>query len=322
MAYSQFVATDRQDILDGLETFCVTTLGMTLESSSTGYITLSGANFSEYATFYSSLTGASSELVVDRHSALTGTVPSDYDNRGVPGRTNLLSEGPYPNVFCFGKNTATEAYVHVVVEIADGYYRHFGFGEISKFGTWTGGAYCYGHNHNQTTTFIDNFSAQNHAHPFAASNASKALGGGIRLTSSDGAAHGVSGADADFGPWYVSRLAATTIGAGCGMIPRSNMCLTDGFGMMMSGYHSVNPVAYNNQIILGDPTFFAGVDGGLRPIGKVLDIRWCSLTGVSPKEEITIASDTWKLFPICRKFDPSGDSNLEGSYDFGMAYLK
>jgi len=51
--------------------------------------------------------------------------------------------GPH-TAFWFFENNASPSYVHVVVEVDAGRYRHFGFGEIDKVGDWTGGEYIYG----------------------------------------------------------------------------------------------------------------------------------------------------------------------------------
>ncbi len=51
--------------------------------------------------------------------------------------------GPHTNFFFF-ENNANPSYIHVVVEVDAGRYRHFGFGEIDKVGDWTGGEYIYG----------------------------------------------------------------------------------------------------------------------------------------------------------------------------------
>src|SRR5882672_11596457 len=47
--------------------------------------------------------------------------------------------GPFPTAHIFTDNPST--YCHVVVEVTAGRYRHFHFGNLKKFGTWTGGGY-------------------------------------------------------------------------------------------------------------------------------------------------------------------------------------
>ena len=74
---------------------------------------------------------------------------------GTTGHTNanLLTErcvqdigdGPYLSYHFFADDTAPFDYIHCVVQVSSGIYRHFGFGSIVKFGdNWTGGEYVFG----------------------------------------------------------------------------------------------------------------------------------------------------------------------------------
>ena len=58
------------------------------------------------------------------------------------------------------------------------------------------------------------------------------------------------------------------------------------------------------------PKFFlminsTGTAGALRYMGAFPNVRRCSIKDANPGDEITFSGDTWKLFPILRKTDPS-----------------
>ena len=82
----------------------------------------------------------------DSGQGLIGTTNSTLDD--TPGVLNL-GDGAFVSYFFF-TGSGTEEYIHVVVELNDLTFRHFGFGEIVKFGSWTGGEYMYGHHQVKT----------------------------------------------------------------------------------------------------------------------------------------------------------------------------
>ena len=55
-------------------------------------------------------------------------------------------------------------------------------------------------------------------------------------------------------------------------------------------------------------------------IGDVIDMRWVNLTNNQAKDEITIGSDTWKLFPVIAKL-PFG-SPTAATNNYGFAFRK
>jgi hypothetical protein len=61
------------------------------------------------------------------------------------------------------------------------------------------------------------------------------------------------------------------------------------------------------------------VAGGIHSyVGDVPDMRWCSIANNAAKDEITIGSDTWKLYPVVAKL-PFGSLNAAtGNYAFAF----
>ncbi len=78
------------------------------------------------------------------------------------GRHVSQFAGPHTAYWFFEQDSAP-AYVHVVVEVDAGRFRHFGFGEIEKVGDWIGGDYIYGHFWDQNTSRIDDPDSGFHA---------------------------------------------------------------------------------------------------------------------------------------------------------------
>lgn len=71
------------------------------------------------------------------------------------------------------------------------------------------------------------------------------------------------------------------------------------------------------------PMPFLAIDGTgtaskLRYLGVFPNTRMCSMAGVNPGDEITYGSETWKLFPLLRKTDPT-QAQLSGVVSSALA---
>lgn len=333
MAYQTGSATDLADLLSKLLTFA-TANGWTQDQFDTagGSIALH-----KNSIYVSGRWLVATPLHLSLHQALgytggnqPGAHPNDsnngYNTDTSHANTNLLSErcvenignGPFPSYYFF-ENDASPAYLHVVVEVSTNIFTHFGFGELRKIGTWTGGEYCYGNVHNGSG--------------LGSSTATGTLDTGLL----DGLFDEVSTSN--------SRRAATLHAEG---LPgeggsskwaqvwgnRVGSVQTDTAGnarIDVQGGFRGGPIARHFGY------FNAGTTSGLMPwypiavfynnrasnfvyaLGEMADVRGMNIRHFAPKQEITVGSDTWVVFPWIQKTTVNGN---ERTYNSGIAYKK
>ena len=141
MSYQTGTATSASNFLQILSTFLVTA-GYTInrQDNDGEYERLNfeknGFNYNIYASAVSIFLTLSSS-----YSAVAKGSQTDETEEGISsnGRCQIqdLSAGAFPSYHIF----YDQDFVHAVIEDQSGVYRHLCFGEIAKYGTWTGGAY-------------------------------------------------------------------------------------------------------------------------------------------------------------------------------------
>lgn len=219
-------------------------------------------------------------------------------------------------------------YCHVVLEYSAGFYRHFGFGQLTKFGKWIGGEYYYGTYWNQTASDIDNPTDTNHHtphDPFVASPRATHMFG----LQNDGTAFPTTtGRNSPDTRWYVVTSTGD-FGSGSGgndgngsdksSIFCSPGTRSSGWDLPFlggpnshNGFRPLIPFKYAliSREGVPDPFYF---------LGSVKDSRRISMNGLTPGQTISNAGDTWHCFPVIRKGNfPNTDT--EYSYNWGIAY--
>jgi len=259
---------------------------------------------------------------VDGAAPAAFTDDSGNGSFSVPAGRNIadVGDGPFLS-YHFFENDASPAYVHIVLQIAAGIYRHFGFGELDKFGDWdsaSGGEYVYGH---------ANYSGSTGA------SSSSLLDGGL----------------SDTGPSTIIYRAATmhmegwpnqpvggkwAVISGCTIAVDEQTDIgndTAAVGRIaVIGGHRANTAA---------PAFgwqSAGTTTGLIPmypmmclfydwttkfayvIGWQKDVRGVNIENFAAAESIPIDGDTWIMFPSVQK----GSTGAQKTYFQGIAYKK
>jgi len=235
------------------------------------------------------------------------TADSNNGYNTAPGGTsaNFLAErcvseignGPFPSYHFFADDTAPADYIHVVVEITTGMFRHFGFGKLDKFGNnWTGGEYVYGHFVNQAT----NATPVDAVHSFLLN----ALGTTTtRLR--DATVRIASGlANQGAAVWGVCNTASSanllldTAGNA-----RQQIIAGGRGGVIASAYG--NPMGNNAAgFVTGYPIdCFYKDPSNLRVylLGKLSDTRIVNIRNFAAGETIVIGSETWHIFPMSQK---------------------
>ena len=222
--------------------------------------------------------------------------------------------GPH-TAYWFFEQDANPAYVHIVVEVDAGRFRHFGFGEIEKIGDWIGGDYIYGHFWDQNTSRIDDPDSGFHA--FGPDNGSFQTLFQATMSIEGFPEQGVSDEWGRFGGG--DNFPAGTDRAGNDRMPllgswRGGMAYA-AFSMLrlsvLSAFKPMAPLVYLTRDT-------APVPDVMRLLGTHPDIRGVNMANLDPGETFTVAGETWFVFPWVRKQFLLNDT--EESWNGGLAY--
>jgi len=222
----------------------------------------------------------------------------------------------------------SDFYAHAVVEYSSGFYRHFGLGQLNKTGKYFGGEYYYGSFINRQVSVIDSvLSGQNNigmdGNVFGGEAQAKVFAQDLDktgLTDWKGRQSPESG-------WFNANQFVLTVDGDDGNLGDRGTFITQG---PRRGYHY--PLYYSGQSAFNGHrpmypqyvfTKFQSTPDRVQLLGSVPDQRVMSLEqGLSPKDEFTIGSDTWIVFPVTRKRPIAVLDDTEQSLSFGIAYKK
>lgn len=201
-------------------------------------------------------------------------------------------------------------YIHIVVELGAGFFRHIHGGTCEKICTFTGGTYVQGTNiytnGNQPSSPGGRFTMN----PWQNVNSSQGSRGSF-YANIDGAAE-----------WFTGKSTGTT-----GTRLADGVAGNSSTGLETNGLDAElfkrTPNATNGLTPLLPITIMPEKNSGLWNIlGRVKDVRNCSMLNMQPGDTITIGSDEWLCFPWHARTTTTGDSTSEKSGYFGFAYRK
>ncbi len=220
--------------------------------------------------------------------------------------------GPFVAYHLFaGVNRAGESYMHAVVEVTSGSFRHFGFGTINRAGAVTNGSYAYGNRWHWGSGTLNDTTSTQHEYPWdARSSTSNAFNNDSGLFSRGT----IIRADGDtVSPRYaILSSTGSNLGAaearGDGGYANGNQA--DGLRVGVSALTG-------RSVLL--PLFVSVIrPGGLYSVlGAPPDIRFVDMTNLIPGASFALGADTWRAFPLIRK---NGVSGQENSATLGYAY--
>lgn len=235
--------------------------------------------------------------------------------------SNALGSGAFPRTWFFANGTELDV---VILRPESPSYCHLAFGCIKKYGVYNGGTYADGTYFNQTGSTSGNWDSQNdHAlfgygtgnygyvradcvsegrvnsfHPF--SHTTVNVAGEVR-----GAQTGIG--DLNHASMYSSSTENST-----NLLGRLINATDDN---VFSGRTFLHPI----EIIVrraGDPPYFS-------PAGYIDNRRYVWLANYDPEQELEIAGETWKIFPVVRRGAYSNDNNaLNASRECAFAIRK
>lgn len=325
MAYQTGTASSIEDLMQALHDFAVAQ-GWTSNIMSTTNDWMAINNGSVFVQFRWDNTSA---FAIFHSRGFTGTGTAPGNQTGDDGCGNVDASAPYNAAVSSGRRVngigngpftsyhfftdGTKKYIHCVLEYSPGLYRHWSFGTIDKIGTWTGGEYC-------VCTLYESNTVTSNSYLFGslggttAADANRAgslhiegmanQSGGMQwmLFSQQGSGVGndrggqarivAPGATLNFNPWLnsIGFLRASLLNGFLPLIP------------MPIWWRNTTPTP--NQYML---------------LGFAPDMHLIQMANFNPKDEFTIGSDTFKVFPLIRKQTGTGS---EGSLYCGIVYRK
>lgn len=318
MAYQTGQTTGAADLLTKLVTFAAANGWISDDAVASNKAAMH--KNSVYVSFRYDAADTTGSQIVSIHQALGHTVsnlpgdhPDDsgsgYNSTSSVSSTNLdnerhvdlgLSAGELPSAYYFFEQDASPAYIHVVVAKADGSHRHFGFGELEMFGSWTGGEYCYGHWVGSSSSLATNsifHSALLDGRFNASSSGNPEMCATLHIDGFPGEV-----AASKWGEVKAAKAGATAPDtAGNVRFP-----IQGGYrgGPMMYGLgnFAVNRASgFINLIPVGIFSYEAGTPATVRYLGELPDVRGIILDGIAPGEELAVGTETWVCFPSVQK---------------------
>ncbi len=341
MAYQTGTASDQTDLINKTQIFAVAN-GFTLNyySGANKHCSIGRAADGVYVSFawdgvdtiaiYHALgyAGGSAEAPwnqADDSGNGSSTIPSQIDRGRQVSRIGAGSFTAY-HFFAY-----TNPYnIHVVLEFSPGLYRHFGFGTVSKEGTWTGGQWCAGHLWNWANSFAVYSNPLTYPHSVLMDGAT--LFGQAPYSTYNNNSSGTLHVEALPGQDAASKWGigvhngnddANMFNDRSGN-PRIRIAGGCRQGPAITQYGPYLPDLANGFIpIIPMEMFYCREDNavdGWYYLGRMFNIGHIHLHGIDVDQELTIGGDTWKCFPVVRKSNIGG-TNQE-SENAGIIYKK
>lgn len=309
MAYQTGTSTGVDDLLDLLRIFA-TGHGWTADNWSTITSPTTGKwlflnNGSVYVSLWSdanagfSLDPGPFIHMAQATSYNSGALANAQPNASNDCKTNKLG-APFTKYHFFSPASGAQ-YIHIVVEVSGGTFKHFGFGSLDKIGTYTGGQYSHASDWYYGAGFIDNPLSAQHAIPFS-SNVASPISGFVCRADIDTFTNKF---------WDNSKSPVELRGGYTAAFD------TYGFNKLFS---QSSPNAFNGIAPLSRALQFVTRAGGnYSPLGSPKDFRFLNISNLNPGQSLFLGSDEWVTFPVHVK---NGVAGGVSSGVFGMAYKK
>lgn len=202
-------------------------------------------------------------------------------------------------------------YIHVVVEVEAGRFRHLQGGTLEKTCTFTGGTYCMGTALSYSTTTPSNPDSMSNGYPWASISSSSTARNYIRADAGDGV------------QWHSSYQSDTYRHAGMWREVNSQTGSEPYRVGFLRRMLQATPSAVNGLPVLERPRALVKKANNLYALlGAPKDLRLCSIAMHAPGATITIGSDEWLVFPWTLRSTTTADLTTDKSGFYGLAYRK
>lgn len=294
MAYQTGTATDAMDLLDKLRQF-VLGLGWTINrwDTSSNELCITNPNQDVWANMHADL--SSTPNAVYARGSVGYSAAAAFDQQpGAPNRSSGMDhlDGPYTGYHFFAD--AAGNYVHVVVEVSTGYFKHMAIGMVKKASTYAGGQYVtagWGQSGNPDDGHVSSLF-------------------GVRGYVPYSAYQGSVQADIDGNTNYWGYFCYGTSDAQAQGADR-NTYVNQMFFRQPNQANALS-VLFPQMIIMQNAA------GDWFSLGEVRDLCFLNIKNLIPKQQITVGADTWMVFPQLMKGTTSGQPISSG--DYGYAY--
>lgn len=303
MAYQTGTATGPADLLSKLETF-IAANGWTVGAATTGKVYYNaavavycGVNWDTSNVYLLGCTGYNAAAAWNAQTGAATAVGQALSND---------MAGPYTAYHFF----VTANYIHVVVEVSSGKYKHFVIGRLQKTGSYTGGDYYGAVYWNMTGGTITNYpDSGSHLYLWDALGQGSSTGTVFR----NGLHADIDGKTTNWMRFYGITL-STNYAHG---VLRSSGIIDGLFDLGANSYNAITPL-WPIPITVdrgSNQTSIAGV---------VEDMRIVNMQSLAPGQVMTIGSDEWLCFPVIQKTDTWNVSGslIPSSGYYGYAYRK
>jgi hypothetical protein len=214
---------------------------------------------------------------------------------------NCLTAGPFTAYHFWTGDEGGVEYIHAIVELTDGKYRHLAIGQLVTLGTITGAMYVEGVNWAQSVSFID--SPDNSQH-FVICDANSGSAANHMLIDYDSKVNNFQGIY-NLGNHLTTKCAGDFRSVG-----------------MSAPLVSCEEMKWNLRTALYPLEYYAGrASGAWSRIGRLPNTRGVNMRAIGPEDEIEVGGETWKCFPIVQRQDAGAPANVENSSYYGYALL-
>lgn len=251
-----------------------------------------------------------------------GNHTGDSGNGVISGTNATIATGRHVNVgtpIRYWAYVDTD-YVHVVVErqsAGERQFVHFGFGVLSKIGSWTGGSYCYGWLYDTATGAGNRLSCTVLLDGLAATDATSNMQNYVATVRLSGFRNQLAS------QWAVIQGANSTLGTDRAANARNRVVggfrggpIARAFGRLQTQNQKGLMPGYPVMVWYWNTT-----NNHVEPMGFQKDVRGVNMQFYSPADEITVGSDTWVVFPSHIKYPGSGLAAGSSGYQ-GIIYRK
>ena len=325
MSYQTGTATGIENLLTTLFTFAAAN-GWTVDkavTSTDGYMHRDNIYVGfEFSSDEISIYQARGYLTTSPGTAGGGHTNSVHTSGAFRQEVNELS-GSFDAYHFFESDT----YIHIVIEVGQDLFRHFGMGVLSKVGTWTGGEYTYGHYWEQSVNDIANMGDVNHKISFDGGDLGTSVdyrGFALYGTKTSGDALPGGGSTSPITKWYRATDTLITDGDGVnagylavgGWRDTAYQHFVARGTSDLNGYTPLSPI----PVFITDKSTTPDID---YLMGYVPDLRLVNIGSLNTGQEYTIGSDTWIPFPVGRVGLEGQTSPLaEYTRNWGYMYKK
>jgi hypothetical protein len=306
--YSTGVPTSLVSLLQSISTIAAT-VGWTIDQSAAAgaggvdWIVQMHNGSGAYIQLYAHMASGANQFQIECNGGTAIASSSTLTNQSPSCTVGVGSAGSYTGYHLFSKTSASP-YLHLLLEIQSNLYADLFVGTLNAVGGASPAVYVgasswpYG---GSLQSFWD--TGVNNATELPFHNASAQTRIGVT----------VDGTLRWFGGWE-----------GAVSPSRSFMPLSGDRGSQFDSL-ACSPNTYNGLAALfTSPVFVERAAGNVFSyVGDIPDLRFVNIANITPKDEQTIGSDTWKIFPLIQKstiLNTPGAPASSGMY--GVALLK